>query len=302
MSTRWTKDQQRVIEARNRNLLVSAAAGSGKTAVLIERILGRMMDEAHPIDVDRLLVVPFTRAAAGEMRERLNLAIEKKLAEEEENEHLVRQLTLIQNAQITTIDSFCSYILKNYFHVIGLDPNYRVMDEGEGKLLRSETAKELLEEHYQAESENPGDFTEFVETYAPGKNDGMLEEYILRLYEFSMSYPYPKEWLNGCIRAYETENVEAFLKQPWLLELLDSIQKLLKDLLGLLENGKKICREPNGPYMYEAALQSDGEQIEELLRAKDYQALWDAFLKKKAWARLSTKKKMRQYGKRKSSR
>ena len=143
MSNQWTPDQKKVIDLRNRNLLVSAAAGSGKTAVLIERILNLISDPVRPVDIDELLVVTFTRAAAGEMRERLNTAIEKKLSEGEEEEHLTRQLTLIQSAQITTIDSFCSYILKSYFHVIGLDPNYRVMDEGEGKLLKTQVVQEL---------------------------------------------------------------------------------------------------------------------------------------------------------------
>lgn len=141
MSNQWTPDQKKVIDLRNRNLLVSAAAGSGKTAVLIERILNLISDPVRPVDIDELLVVTFTRAAAGEMRERLNTAIEKKLSEGEEEEHLTRQLTLIQSAQITTIDSFCSYILKSYFHVIGLDPNYRVMDEGEGKLLKTQVVR-----------------------------------------------------------------------------------------------------------------------------------------------------------------
>jgi len=290
VSTKWTADQKRVIDARNRNLLVSAAAGSGKTAVLIERILGRIMEEQNPVDIDQLLVVTFTRAAAGEMRERLNQAIEKKLQEDEENEHLIRQLTLIQNAQITTIDSFCSYILKNYFHVIGLDPNYRVMDEGEGTLLRQEVAQKLLEEYYQAEEAQKGAFTEFVETYATGKQDGMLEEYIFRLYEFAMSYPYPKEWLKGCIRAYETETMEEFLVQPWLTELTASIRKVLAELAQLLEEAVRICKEPGGPYLYEEALRSDLEQLGELQKAEDYQALYQALTEKKAWARLSAKK------------
>ena len=178
MSNQWTPDQKKVIDLRNRNLLVSAAAGSGKTAVLIERILNLISDPVRPVDIDELLVVTFTRAAAGEMRERLNTAIEKKLSEGEEEEHLTRQLTLIQSAQITTIDSFCSYILKSYFHVIGLDPNYRVMDEGEGKLLKTQVVQELLESYFE---EATPEFQEFVECLATGKNDQILEDSILRL-------------------------------------------------------------------------------------------------------------------------
>lgn len=199
MSNQWTPDQKKVIDLRNRNLLVSAAAGSGKTAVLIERILNLISDPVRPVDIDELLVVTFTRAAAGEMRERLNTAIEKKLSEGEEEEHLTRQLTLIQSAQITTIDSFCSYILKSYFHVIGLDPNYRVMDEGEGKLLKTQVVQELLESYFE---EATPEFQEFVECLATGKNDQILEDSILRLYEFAMSYPYPEKWLEECLSVY----------------------------------------------------------------------------------------------------
>lgn len=286
MSTRWTEDQKKVIELRDRDLLVSAAAGSGKTAVLIERILGLITDAERPTDVDRLLVVTFTRAAAGEMRERLNLAIEKKLLEEE-NDHLTRQLTLIQNAQITTIDSFCSYVLKNYFHVIGLDPNYRVLDEGEGKLLKNQLIHDLLEEHYAEEEES---FIHFVECMATGKNDQVLEEAILRLYEFAMSYPYPEKWLSECISAYCSEEFEDFLKEPWLKELINGAGLLLEDLVKLSREALDICSQPDGPYMYGAAIQADLEILEHLSAAEDYQSLYEKLEGHKAWARLSAKK------------
>ena len=122
MEMKWTPEQQKVIELRDRNILVSAAAGSGKTAVLVERILGKLTRKDHPIDIDQLLIVTFTRAAAGEMRERLTEAVENYLEQDPENEHLQRQQTLIHNAQITTIDGFCSYVIRNYFHTIDLDP------------------------------------------------------------------------------------------------------------------------------------------------------------------------------------
>lgn len=123
MGVSWTEEQRRVIDTRNCNILVSAAAGSGKTAVLVERILQLITDRQHPIDIDRLLIVTFTRAAAGEMKERIRLAIEKQLETDRENEHLQRQSILVHHAQITTIDSFCSYVVKNYFHLIDLDPS-----------------------------------------------------------------------------------------------------------------------------------------------------------------------------------
>lgn len=119
-----------------------------KTAVLVERILSKITDKEHPVDIDRLLIMTFTRAAAGEMKERISAAIEKALCEDPDNEHLQRQTTLLHTAQITTIDGFCAYIIRNYFHLIGLDPGYRTADEGELKLLRGDVVKALLEEYY----------------------------------------------------------------------------------------------------------------------------------------------------------
>ena len=261
MSNQWTPDQKKVIDLRNRNLLVSAAAGSGKTAVLIERILNLISDPVRPVDIDELLVVTFTRAAAGEMRERLNTAIEKKLSEGEEEEHLTRQLTLIQSAQITTIDSFCSYILKSYFHVIGLDPNYRVMDEGEGKLLKTQVVQELLESYFE---EATPEFQEFVECLATGKNDQILEDSILRLYEFAMSYPYPEKWLEECLSVYSARTMEEFENAGWLQGWLNSTRELIGDLEELLEKALSICKENGGPYLYEPAILSDLENLEDI--------------------------------------
>ena len=141
---KWTKDQQKVIDLRDRNILVSAAAGSGKTAVLVERIIKIITDKDKPIDVDRLLIVTFTKAAAAEMRERIANAVEKQLESNPDNIHLQKQLTLLHNAQITTIDSFCLNVIRNHFHKIDLNPNFRIADEGELKLLKSDVCDEVL--------------------------------------------------------------------------------------------------------------------------------------------------------------
>ena len=148
MAVKWTDDQQRVIDSRGGNLLVSAAAGSGKTAVLVERIIQMISHGEHPLSIDQLLVMTFTNAAAAEMRERIGAAIDRKLAEEPENEHLWLQAALVPQAQITTIDSFCQYVIRNYFHQIDLDPSFRIGDEGELKLLKGDVVRELLEDHY----------------------------------------------------------------------------------------------------------------------------------------------------------
>ena len=149
--TRWTDDQQRVIDARNCNLLVSAAAGSGKTAVLVERIIKMITDEKNNVDIDRLLVVTFTNAAAAEMKTRVGEAIESRLLEEPDNEHLQRQASLLHNAQITTMHSFGQYVIRNYFHVIDIDPAFKVANENDMKIAQSEILAELIEQRYETE-------------------------------------------------------------------------------------------------------------------------------------------------------
>ena len=142
MGVQWTKEQQKVIDLRNSNILVSAAAGSGKTAVLVERIITRLTKDASPLDVDRLLIVTFTEAAAAEMKERIGAALEKALEQEPENLHLQKQATLIHTAKIMTIHSFCLSVIRDYFHTIDLDPGFRIAEEGELKLLRQDVVKE----------------------------------------------------------------------------------------------------------------------------------------------------------------
>ena len=164
MSVEFTTEQKLVIGLRDCNILVSAAAGSGKTAVLTERIVNMICDEEHPVDVDRLLVVTFTAAAASEMRERIGNKLSERLTEHPENARLQRQATLLHGAQITTIDSFCLFLLKNHFHEIGLDPAFRVADEREIKLLQQEALAELLEERFE---EGRPAFFDCVEALCP---------------------------------------------------------------------------------------------------------------------------------------
>ena len=172
MAVNWTSKQQEVIDSRNRNLLVSAAAGSGKTAVLVERIIQMISEGDRPLDIDQLLVMTFTNAAAAEMRERIGAAVEQKLKERPEDEHLWLQAALIPQAQITTIDSFCLYIIRNHFDEIDLDPDFRVADDGEIKLLQQDVLADMLEEYFAAGDE---EFLSCVEYFAPageGKKAG----------------------------------------------------------------------------------------------------------------------------------
>ena len=201
MSVKWTEEQQKVIDTHGIDVLVSAAAGSGKTAVLVARILEMVTSPVHPVDIDRLLVVTFTNAAAAEMRQRIRDALEVRAEQEADNEHLQRQLVLIHNAKITTIHSFCLQVLRSHFHLIGLDPGFRVADEAEMQLLRQDVLKEVLDETYETEAENQ-EFHEFLEQFSPGKDDRPVMEAVLALYHFSMGQPWPLEWLQECREMY----------------------------------------------------------------------------------------------------
>lgn len=278
MSVKWTSEQQKVIDLRNRNILVSAAAGSGKTAVLVERIIRRLTEDDTPTDVDRLLIVTFTEAAAAEMKERIGAAIEKKLEERPGDIRLERQATLIHSAQITTIHSFCLAVIRDHFHVIGIDPGFRIAEEGELKLLKQDVLEKLLEECYAEAKE---EFLDFTERFGSGKSDKKIEEIILKMYEYSRSYPRPDRWLDQCVKAYESEDLEVRAEER--------VRMRAADIERVLERGLKICEEPDGPYMYGDMLDSDLEELERLQRAENFDAMYSAAAGFK-WKRLSSKK------------
>ena len=301
MGILFTDKQQQVIEARGCNLLVSAAAGSGKTAVLVERIVRMVSDREYPVDIDRLLVVTFTNAAAAEMRERISRALNDRLAADPENEHLQRQTTLLHNARITTIDSFCLFVLRNQFHTIGLDPGFRIAEEGEGKLIRQDALEEVLEAGYAAAE--PG-FLRCMEYFSLGSRDTAVEEIVQKLYDFAMSTPFPEQWLEERKRDYcvpvmqPAENTgdgahASFDEIPWVGELMRQTRLLLAGCAEKLTEAIHICEEPDGPYMYGELLEAEREMVESLLRkcegGEGYDALLAAFAGVK-FGRLSSKK------------
>ena len=282
----FTPDQKKVIDLRDCNVLVSAAAGSGKTAVLVERIMQKISSQETPVDIDRLLIVTFTDAAAGEMRERISRAIEEKRLLEPENAHLERQATLVHNAQITTIHSFCLGVIRNYFNEIDLDPGFRLGDETELKLLKNEVMEEVLETFYE---ESRPEFIDFIESYAAGKRDESIEKLVYRFFEFAMSYPWPKLWIEGQRKNFSVENEEDFYTAGWLQELVGFLKTELKDCLEENEVALNITAQADGPYMYEEALNADREQLLQASKAESYQEI-GRFLETISWTRLSVKK------------
>ena len=293
---KWTEEQQKVIDTRDRNILVSAAAGSGKTAVLVARILALVTDPAHPVDIDRLLIVTFTNAAAGEMRQRIRDALEARAEEAPENAHLQRQLVLIHNAQITTIHSFCLQVLRSHFHMIGLDPGFRIADEGEMLLLRQDVLKETLEEAYElgageVHTTETEEFHQLLEQLAPGKDDQAVQNALLQVYQFSLGQPWPDEWLAGCRMAYCRPDKEETPPEPdWVRFVVKDTKRVLADVREEILYAITLCQAEHGPYMYEKAMQDDLAMVEALQAADSYRELAKAFAVSGTYTRLSTKK------------
>ena len=285
MAVKWTKEQQQVIDLRDRNILVSAAAGSGKTAVLVERIISMITDEKNPVDVDKLLVVTYTEAAAAEMKERIAAAIEKKLEESPGNLNLEQQASLVHSAMITTVHKFCLSVIRDHFHVIGIDPSFRVGEEGELRLLKQDVLDEMLEEHYAKEEE---EFREFVEKYGTGRTDKKIEELILQLYEYSRSYPDPGQWLISCVEDYEIDR-EHLEDSRMVHTVEERVRQHLGDLYGLVRQAMEICQLPAGPYMYVEALESDEKELKKLEKADSYEKMSEVLLNFN-WKKLSGKK------------
>lgn len=264
--TKWTREQERVIKTRDCNLLVSAAAGSGKTAVLVERIISMVKGSYgnEPVDIDNLLVVTFTRAAAGEMRERVLKALEEAALNDPLNEHLRKQTTYIHNAKITTIDSFCNDIVREYFSDIDLDPDFKIGDTGELKLMQSDAIGKVLEESYQVGDK---DFFRFIDEYSSSKSDGDVEEAILTLYNFASSYPNPKRWLNNLCHMYKEENAK-----EWLDVIVDNLKEQLSECQSSVNMAFDLSNLP----AFDKYLKLFGEEkayIEKMIETEEFDKL-----------------------------
>lgn len=274
MAVKWTEKQQQVIDSRNRNLLVSAAAGSGKTAVLVERIIRMISEGEHPLNIDQLLVMTFTNAAAAEMRERVGAAVDKLLTVCPDDEHLWLQGALIPQAQITTIDSFCLNLIRNHYSSLEIDPAFRIGDEGELALMRADVMKEMLERHYQEGGE---DFAAFVEQFGRGKSDAGIEDVILQAWQFSQSHPWPMEWVAACREELREETLEQIEQSPWMQFILRDVQLQMEELEIQLGEAIDTCREENGPLAYEPMLVNDRRQIRAVREAAGKGTYWGLY-------------------------
>ncbi len=296
--SKWTDSQWRAVVRRGRNLLVAAAAGSGKTAVLVERIIRRVSDEEDPVDVDRLLVATFTKAAAAEMRQRIGEALEKALYGMPDSAHLKRQLSLLNRASITTLHSFCMEVIRRYFHTINLDPGFRVADDTEAALIRQEELESLLEERY-GEAPEGHPFWTLADWYGGDRSDAALLALVERLYEASRSHPFPDRWLAdmcGMFRAEsgamtgdrdsvktggksDEEGLERLEGHPWFVSLLKDVALELDGAAALLGEALELCGQPGGPGPYASNLEEELRMVSAAAAAgqEGWTALYEVF-------------------------
>ena len=254
---KWTTEQLQAIEEKGANILVAAAAGSGKTAVLVERIIHKIID--NKIDIDKMLVVTFTNAAAAEMRERILEAIYKRLEKEPQNAHLQKQITLLNKASICTIHSFCLDIIHNYFYELDLPSNFRIADTTEIDLLKQEVLDDLFEQKY---IENNQDFLELLEIYTGYRGDEALQELVLNIYKFIQSSPFPEKWLQEKVELFNNSFIEDFSQTKWGEIVLSEVKENLEDSLLKLKNIQKELAKYPECYKFSQVISEDIMQIE----------------------------------------
>ncbi len=237
---KWTKEQQLAINEKGQNILVAAAAGSGKTAVLVERIINKIIKEK--IDIDKILVVTFTKAAASEMRGRILDAIYKEIEKDAKNTHLQKQITLLSKASICTIDSFCLDVVKNNFFEIGISPNLKIAESTEIEILKQEILEELFEEKYENEEK---EFLDLIETYTSYRGDEPLKDVILEIYKFIQSTPFPEKWIKEKTEMFNLKET-SFEQTIWGKILFEKVKNELEDGILKLQNElNKLQYEPD---------------------------------------------------------
>jgi ATP-dependent helicase/nuclease subunit A len=267
----WSDDQWKAITLAGEDMLVAAAAGSGKTAVLVERIIRKLCDTESPIDVDRLLVATFTKAAAAEMRHRIGEALETALERNPNHSHLKRQLAMLGSASITTLHSFCMEVIQRHYTLIPLDPGFRIAAESETSLLRQEVLEELFEQKYSNETgQTP--FLSLVDWYGGEKGDDAVFWLVLRLYDFSRSHPWPEVWLQQATDMFVHADEQNLQHNVWIKSIMQDVLLTLEGALGRLEQGKAIAMVPGGPAPYIETLEADSVMVQTLMEGVRHQA------------------------------
>lgn len=287
----FTDDQWKAVWATGQDMLVSAAAGSGKTKVLITRMIEKVLDETNPIDVDQLLVVTFTNAAAAEMRQRMGEALEEEITKNPRSIHLRRQLNLLNKAQISTLHAFCQNVVRQYAYALNIDPGFRVADSAEAALLRDDAIDDVLERAYSLS--NPEAMYRLADSFTTDRNDQLIETLVSRLYDYSRVHPQPMKWLAEIPAQYDLAGIETIDDLSFIGPLKKSIQYRLEEAAALIGEMRRIAMAPDGPEPLVATAEADLQWIDEALRritTESWEATYEFFGSLK-WVRAGTIRK-----------
>ncbi|MRG87033.1 helicase-exonuclease AddAB subunit AddA [Salinibacillus xinjiangensis] len=258
---KWTKDQERAIYTDGTDILVAAAAGSGKTAVLVERIIQKLLKKENPVNIDELLVVTFTNAAAQEMRNRVGEALESALKDNPTSNHLKKQLSLLQRAQISTLHAFCMDVVRKYSYQLDIDPGFRIADDVEADLIRQEILEELFEDWYGKGGDEQERFFGLVDRFSSDRSDVEIEKLVMGLYDFAMQNPWPEHWLQKMTDMYDVTEMDSEHNLPWMDLVKSEIQNQLNAMRKEAELALNVTRENDGPYHYAEAIDDDMEKF-----------------------------------------
>lgn len=275
MGVKWTTDQRHAIECRKGSVLVSAAAGSGKTAVLVERVIRRLTDEDNPCSAEDLLIVTFTRAATAQMREKIGAAILKRLSEDPTDRHLRRQYMLLPFAKICTIDSFCNDLVRENFHALGISPDYSLLDNETAVIMKNDVCEAMLERAYEEDSD--GSFSELSDMMSSGSSDEDFAKLIIKMYDISTAYPFPDLWLDSLIEEYSQPDINKScwggIIKKYVCDMLDYCVSSSNDMMAAMESDSIVAD------AYGAAVQSDINMYAELREKvnRDWDEALEAF-------------------------
>lgn len=275
MGVKWTTDQQHAIECCKGSVLVSAAAGSGKTAVLVERVIRRLTDEDNPCSAEDLLIVTFTRAATAQMREKIGAAILKRLSEDPTDRHLRRQYMLLPFAKICTIDSFCNDLVRENFHALGISPDYSLLDNETAVIMKNDVCEAMLERAYEEDSD--GSFSGLSDMMSSGSSDEDFAKLIIKMYDISTAYPFPDLWLDSLIEEYSQPDINkscwGVIIKKYVCDMLDYCVSSSNDMMAAMESDPIVAD------AYGAAVQSDINMYAELREKvnRDWDEALEAF-------------------------
>ena len=275
MGVKWTTDQQHAIECCKGSVLVSAAAGSGKTTVLVERVIRRLTDEDNPCSAEDLLIVTFTRAATAQMREKIGAAILKRLSEDPTDRHLRRQYMLLPFAKICTIDSFCNDLVRENFHALGISPDYSLLDNETAVIMKNDVCEAMLERAYEEDSD--GSFSGLSDMMSSGSSDEDFAKLIIKMYDISTAYPFPDLWLDSLIEEYSQPDINKScwggIIKKYVCDMLDYCVSSSNDMMTAMESDSIVAD------AYGAAVQSDINMYAELREKvnRDWDEALEAF-------------------------